>query len=81
MKFLFLLIKMTMKQRVCDIVSGVCAGVAAVQDRLAYVRGREAVQLLRGGVTVPAVGAPRPRAHLQDGRGMLSPVPRAHTLS
>lgn len=46
-----------------------CAGVAAVQDRLADVRGREAVLVLRGGGAVPAVGAPRPRAHLQDGGG------------
>ncbi|KAH9632814.1 hypothetical protein HF086_016295 [Spodoptera exigua] len=59
---------------ITDVVVGasnVCrvVGVAAVQAGVAGVRGRQAVQLLRGGGAVPPRRAPRPRPHLQDGGG------------
>lgn len=57
-------------------------GVAAVQVRLSVIRGCEAVLVLRGRGAVPAGGAPRPRSHLQDGRGRCSffPTPNSSHL-
>lgn len=43
--------------------------LAAIQDRLAELRGYEAVQRVYRGGAVPAASAQRPRSQLQDGGG------------